>query len=62
MGEKPAKGLNGGIIHLAFAPFVIAAMLVIDDGRTIVGFSFSLLSYIAGYCNPGVYFRMTSFL
>jgi len=25
MGEKPAKGLNSGIIYLAFAPFAIAA-------------------------------------
>jgi len=25
MGEKPAKGLNGGILYLAFAPFAIAA-------------------------------------
>jgi len=25
MGEKPAKGLNSGILYLAFAPFAIAA-------------------------------------
>jgi hypothetical protein len=25
MGEKPAKGLNTGILYLAFAPFAIAA-------------------------------------
>jgi len=25
LGEKPAKGLNSGIIYLAFAPFAIAA-------------------------------------
>jgi hypothetical protein len=25
MGEKPAQGLNSGIIYLAFAPFAIAA-------------------------------------
>jgi hypothetical protein len=24
MGEKPAKGLNSGILYLAFAPFAIA--------------------------------------
>jgi hypothetical protein len=24
LGEKPAKGLNSGIIYLAFAPFAIA--------------------------------------
>jgi hypothetical protein len=25
LGEKPAKGLNSGILYLAFAPFAIAA-------------------------------------
>jgi len=25
LGEKPAKGLNSGILYLAFAPFGIAA-------------------------------------
>jgi len=25
MGEKPAKGLNAGILYLAFTPFAIAA-------------------------------------
>ncbi len=25
LGEKPAKGLNAGILYLAFAPFGIAA-------------------------------------
>jgi len=25
MGEQPAKGLNSGILYLAFAPFAIAA-------------------------------------
>jgi hypothetical protein len=25
MGEKPAKGLNSGILYLAFTPFAIAA-------------------------------------
>jgi hypothetical protein len=24
LGEKPAKGLNSGILYLAFAPFAIA--------------------------------------
>lgn len=24
LGEKPAKGMNGGILYLAFAPFAIA--------------------------------------
>jgi len=24
LGEKPAKGLNSGILYLAFAPFLIA--------------------------------------
>jgi hypothetical protein len=24
LGEKPAQGLNGGILYLAFAPFAIA--------------------------------------
>jgi hypothetical protein len=24
MGEKPAKGMNGGIIYLASAPFLLA--------------------------------------
>jgi hypothetical protein len=25
LGEKPAKGLNSGILYLAFTPFAIAA-------------------------------------
>ncbi|TMI95965.1 MAG: hypothetical protein E6H06_05315 [Bacteroidetes bacterium] len=25
MGEKPARGLNSGILYLAFTPFAIAA-------------------------------------
>lgn len=25
LGEKPAQGLNSGILYLAFAPFAIAA-------------------------------------
>ncbi len=24
LGEKPAKGMNGGILYLAFTPFAIA--------------------------------------
>jgi hypothetical protein len=27
LGEKPAKGLNSGIIYLAFAPFAIAGFV-----------------------------------
>jgi hypothetical protein len=27
LGEKPAKGLNGGILYLAFTPFAIAAFV-----------------------------------
>lgn len=27
LGEKPAKGLNSGILYLAFAPFAIAAFV-----------------------------------
>ena len=27
LGEKPAKGLNSGIIYLAFAPFVIVGYI-----------------------------------
>ncbi len=27
LGEKPAKGLNGGIIYLAFAPLAIGGFL-----------------------------------
>lgn len=27
LGEKPAKGMNSGILYLAFAPFVIAGFV-----------------------------------
>ena len=27
MGEKPAKGLNSGIIYLAFTPFIIVGYI-----------------------------------
>lgn len=27
LGEKPAKGLNAGILYLAFAPFAIAGYI-----------------------------------
>jgi hypothetical protein len=27
LGEKPAKGLNGGILYLAFAPFAIVGFV-----------------------------------
>jgi len=27
LGEKPAKGLNGGILYLAFTPFAVAAFV-----------------------------------
>jgi len=27
LGEKPAKGMNSGIIYLAFAPFAIAGYI-----------------------------------
>jgi hypothetical protein len=27
LGEKPAKGLNAGILYLAFAPFAIAGFV-----------------------------------
>lgn len=27
LGEKPAKGLNAGILYLAFAPFAIAGII-----------------------------------
>jgi hypothetical protein len=27
LGEKPAKGLNTGIIYLAFAPFIIVGFI-----------------------------------
>ena len=27
LGEKPAKGLNSGILYLAFTPFAIAAFV-----------------------------------
>jgi hypothetical protein len=27
LGEKPAKGLNSGILYLAFAPFAIATYI-----------------------------------
>jgi len=27
MGEQPAKGLNAGIIYLAFTPFAIGAVV-----------------------------------
>jgi len=27
MGEKPAKGLNSGILYLAFAPFAIVGYI-----------------------------------
>jgi hypothetical protein len=27
MGEKPAEGLNAGILYLAFAPFAIAGFI-----------------------------------
>mgnify|MGYP000850442375 CR=1 FL=1 len=28
LGEKPAKGMNGGILYLAFAPFGIAGLVI----------------------------------
>jgi hypothetical protein len=28
LGEKPARGLNSGIIYLAFAPYAIALYIV----------------------------------
>ena len=27
LGEKPAKGMNGGILYLAFAPFAIVGFV-----------------------------------
>lgn len=27
LGEKPAKGMNGGILYLAFAPFAIVGFI-----------------------------------
>jgi hypothetical protein len=27
LGEKPAKGMNGGILYLAFAPFAIVGIV-----------------------------------
>jgi hypothetical protein len=27
LGEKPAKGMNSGILYLAFAPFAIAGLV-----------------------------------
>jgi hypothetical protein len=27
LGEKPAKGMNGGILYLAFAPFLIVGYI-----------------------------------
>lgn len=27
LGEKPAKGMNGGILYLAFAPFAIVGYI-----------------------------------
>ena len=27
LGEKPAKGMNGGILYLAFAPFAIVGII-----------------------------------
>jgi hypothetical protein len=27
MGEKPAKGMNAGILYLAFTPFVIVGYI-----------------------------------
>ena len=27
LGEKPAKGLNGGILYLAFTPFAIVGFI-----------------------------------
>lgn len=28
LGEKPAKGMNSGILYLAFAPFGIAGLVI----------------------------------
>ena len=33
LGEKPAKGMNAGILYLAFAPFAIAVTFIIVGKR-----------------------------
>ena len=33
LGEKPAKGMNGGILYLAFAPFAIVGFISYRWGK-----------------------------